>query len=81
MRRPRQKPNLVVAVVTPFTATVRGRAAHRTLQLARVSAIFNHRPPDGGAACWTIPAHAVADAVAAAERLGGSAQIAEAALW
>ena len=61
------KPVLTVEIVTRYTAAVRGKHVHRALRRAGCPAQYQHQPPDGGPACWTVPARE-AESVAAAPR-------------
>lgn len=74
-RRKAVPPMVTVAVVTEYTAEVRGDGVFRVLERLQCPKQFVYRPPSGGSACWAIPVRHVSDVEAMAEHLGGGAVV------
>jgi hypothetical protein len=81
-RRGRIPPRLLIRVTTAYTAEIEGTFARDVLDRAGCPKQFQYRPASGAKPCWTAPAWAVRDIVAAAESMNGSAQVEDAmTLW
>jgi hypothetical protein len=81
-RRPKYPPRIEVLISTRWTAEIRGSHVVPVLNKAGCPRQYQYQPPSGGDATWIVPQQHVADVIAAAEIMNGSAQVVnELTLW